>query len=420
MTFFAGGAGNDYLQSFATATDAGILFGNEGNDTLVLSNTAADSAYGGMGNDSVFAGTGASAANQFLSGDKGADSITYLGSGANVILDGDRSASGEGALGTDAGNDVFTISAAKGMFVLGGGGNDSLSGSLGAESSVFMGKGDDFFNIVSTGSSMISGDLGNDSGTITLGGNDTLMADGDGVFAGTDAVSGNDNFVVNAQAGKSVIYGDIPTGSVGGNDTLSVTGSGNVVFGGAGNDRLVSSGGNTLIGGAGNDFYSFSAGDVIPFDSLGNNTYVAGSGASVADVVTVTANDSFTGGATFLVTGEAELIKTLTNGGIIASDSKDLITISTADQVTSLKGGNDTLNGVNLTAAGSIFGGDGDDNISFSGTTVAGLVDGGAGNDRLFGLGGENGQTINWMARSCWFPPYHPRPYCHKLLPPLS
>jgi Ca2+-binding RTX toxin-like protein len=382
---FAGGAGDDYIKAFQTSTDANILFGNDGDDILVLSDTAADSGYGGMGDDSVYAGSGASAADQFLSGDKGNDTITYLGSGENVILDGDRSASGEPTLGTDAGNDVFSVTAAKGMFVLGGGGNDSLTGTLGAESEVYMGKGDDFFNVKSSGSSLFSGDLGNDSGTIVLAGDDTVWADGDGVFAGTDAVSGNDNLVLTGGVGGNVIYGDIPTDTVGGNDTLDVTaaGSGNLVAGGGGNDLLKSGGGNTLIGGAGNDIYELSAGDVIPFDSLGVNTYVAGSGASVSDVVTVQPGDSFTGGATFLVTGEAELIKTISNGGIIASDSKDLITIGTADQLTDLKAGDDTLQGVNLTDSGSVFGGAGNDNITFSGTDVAGLVDGGAGNDSI-------------------------------------
>lgn len=382
---FAGGAGNDYLQAFKTATDASILFGNEGDDILVLSDTAADSGYGGMGDDSVYAGSGASAADQFLSGDKGNDTITYLGSGENVILDGDRSASGEGALGTDAGNDVFSVTAAKGMFVLGGGGNDSLTGTLGAESEVYMGKGDDFFNVTSSGSSLFSADLGNDSGTIQLAGNDTVWADGDGVFAGTDAVSGDDNLVLTGDVGGNVIYGDIPTDTVGGNDTLDVTaaGSGNLVIGGGGNDLLKSGGGNTLIGGEGNDIYELGAGDVIPFDSLGVNTYIAGSGASSSDVVTVQAGDSFTGGATFLVTGEAELIKTLTDGGIIASDEKDLITIGTADQLTDLKAGDDTLQGVDLASTGSVFGGDGNDNLSFSGTDASGLVDGGAGNDSI-------------------------------------
>jgi Ca2+-binding RTX toxin-like protein len=261
--------------------------------------------------------------------------------------------------------------------VAGGAGNDSLSGTLGANSFVYMGQGDDYFNVVSKGSSFFSSDLGNDSGTITLAGNDTLFADP--AAAGSDATLGNDNLVITA-TGKNVIYLD-NAGTGGGNDTLSITGSGNTVYGGGGNDRLTSGGGNTLIGGAGNDIYSLSQGDYIPFDSLGVNTYVAGSGASLTDRVTVQPGDSFTGGATFVVNGESELIKTITNGGIIASDEKDLITISTADGLTSLKGGDDTANVTDLAAAGSVFGGAGNDAIVVSGTDAAGLVDGGAGND---------------------------------------
>jgi Ca2+-binding RTX toxin-like protein len=374
---FAGGAGNDYIQGAVNSNDASFLFGNTGDDTLILGNKSADSAFGGQGADYVFSGSNATASGQWLFGDKGADTVTYLGSARGILLDGDRNALFQSA-GTDAGADVFTVGEnATEVTVAGGAGNDSLSGTLGANSFVYMGQGDDYFNVVSKGSSFFSSDLGNDSGTITLAGNDTLFADP--AAAGSDATLGNDNLVITA-TGKNVIYLD-NAGTGGGNDTLSITGSGNTVYGGGGNDRLTSGGGNTLIGGAGNDFYTFSAGDVIPFDSLGVNTYVAGSGASSTDRVTVQPGDSFTGGATFVVNGESELIKTVTSGGIIASDEKDLITIGTADGLTSLKGGDDTANVTDLPAIGSVFGGAGNDVITVSGTDAAGLVDGGAGND---------------------------------------
>jgi Ca2+-binding RTX toxin-like protein len=380
---FAGGAGNDYIQGAANSNDASFLFGNEGNDTLILGNKSADSAFGGQGADYVFSGSNATASGQWLFGDKGADTITYLGSAKGILLDGDRNALFQSA-GTDAGADVFTVGEnATEVTVAGGAGNDSLSGTLGANSFVYMGQGDDFFNVVSKGSSFFSSDLGNDSGTITLAGNDTLFADP--ATAGSDATLGNDNFVITA-TGKNFIYLD-NAGTTGGNDTLSIFGSGNVVYGGGGNDSLVSSGGvgggNTLIGGAGNDIYVFGAGDVIPFDSLGNNTYVAGAGASATDRVTVRPGDSFTGGATFVVNGESELIKKLTSGGVIASDDRDFIEITgTTDGLTSLKGGNDTFAGNNLTAAGSVFGDAGDDYLKITGS-AEGLVDGGAGNDLL-------------------------------------
>jgi Ca2+-binding RTX toxin-like protein len=391
---FSGGAGNDYIEGAEAANSASLLFGNSGNDTLYLGDTSPDSAYGGQGDDSVFAGSTASANGQYLSGDKGADKITYLGKGKDVVLDGDRSASGQ-SVGTDAGADTFVLASSgtdlpTNLFILGGGGNDSVIGSgtgavvpalLGVGASIFAGKGDDYFNVVSSGSAQISGDLGNDSGSVALSGNDTLF--GDGATQGSDAALGNDQFTVTGSGGN-FIFGDTALGTIGGNDTLDVTkaGSGNVIYGGGGNDSLVSAGGNTLIGGAGNDIYVFGAGDKVLFDSLGVNTYVAGSGASTSDVVTVQAGDSFTGGATFLVTGEAELIKTLSNGGVIASDAKDLIQIGTVDGVTSLKGGDDTFSGVNLAGSGVVSGGDGNDNITFTGTDVAaGLIDGGSGND---------------------------------------
>lgn len=389
---FAGGDGNDYLEAATVGNDPSIMFGNAGNDTIVLSDTASDSGFGGQGADYIFAGSDATADNQFLFGNYGADVIEYLGKGKGVILDGDRAIDGVGgyfpASGTDAGADVFTLASsgtdfAEDITIAGGGGNDSISGTLGAGAAVYMGKGDDYFNIVSSGSSLITGDLGNDSGTIVLGGDDTLF--GDGASQGSDATLGDDNLILTGDGGN-VIFGDTESGTDGGDDNIDVTGlgSGNVVYGGGGDDELSSAGGNTLIGGAGNDVYSFGAGDVIPFDSLGINTYIAGSGASTSDVVTVQAGDSFTGGATFLVTGEAELIKTLTNGGVIASDEKDLIQIGTVDGVTSLKGGDDTFSGVNLTGSGAVDGGSGSDLITFTGTSIgAGKIVGGDGNDSI-------------------------------------
>jgi Ca2+-binding RTX toxin-like protein len=389
---FAGGDGNDYLEAATTGNDASILFGNKGNDTLILSDTAADSAFGGQDADYVFAGSDATADGQFLFGNYGDDVIEYLGNGDGVVIDGDRAIDGVGgyfpATGTDAGADSIILASsgtdfATNITIAGGAGDDSISGTLGAGAAVYMGKGDDFFNIVSSGSSLITGDLGNDSGSISLGGNDSLF--GDGIAQGSDATLGDDNFVLTGSGGN-FIFGDTETGTDGGNDAIDATGigSGNVIYGGGGNDSLTSGGGNTLIGGAGNDVYSFGAGDVIPFDSLGINTYIAGSGASSSDVVTVQPGDSFTGGATFLVTGEAELIKSLTSGGVIASDERDLIEITNVDGVTSLKGGNDTFTGQDLAATGVVSGGDGDDQITFTGTSIAaGTIDGGAGNDEF-------------------------------------
>lgn len=395
---FAGGDGDDYLKAATTGNDASILFGNMGDDTLILSDKAADSAFGGQDSDYVFAGSGATADGQFLFGNYGDDVIEYLGKGKGVVLDGDRAIDGVGgyfpAEGTDAGADSFILASsgtdlAEDITIAGGGGDDSISGGvgsaglLGAGAAIYMGKGDDFFNIVSSGSSLITGDLGNDSGSIVLGGDDTLY--GDGAAQGSDATLGDDEFVLTGSGGN-VIFGDTAEGTDGGNDVIDVTGlgSGNVVYGGGGNDELTSAGGNTLIGGAGNDIYTFGAGDVIPFDSLGVNTYVAGSGASTSDVVTVQPGDSFTGGATFLVTGEAELIKKLTNGGVIASDERDLIEITNVDGITSLKGGNDTFSGVNLAGSGAVDGGSGNDLINFTGTSIAaGKIVGGEGDDSI-------------------------------------
>ncbi|MGD1901540.1 MAG: beta strand repeat-containing protein [Geitlerinemataceae cyanobacterium] len=402
---FAGGAGNDVLIATRTSDDPSFLFGNAGDDILESSPNA-DSLYGGAGNDSITAESSANASNMFLSGDKGGDTIAYFGSGAGAILDGDRSASLTSA-GTDAGADVFLVGAsATELKVFGGADNDSLFGTgsaIGANAEVFMGRGNDYFAATSAGSSRFSGDLGDDFGSIVAGGNDTVL--GDPALVGTDAIAGNDTLAVSVLGGQNVIYGDDTSSSSAGNDSIATFGAGSSsIVGGAGNDTINTSNsgaGDTLIGGAGNDIYTFGAGDVIPFDSLGDNTYIA-IGATANDTITVTPNDGYTGNATFVVTGETELIKTITNGGIIApesGDEPDLITITgTADALTSLADGDDTLQANNLAATGSVFGGAGNDVLIFSGTDFSGgsgplvsglagvdlgVVDGGAGDDSI-------------------------------------
>jgi Ca2+-binding RTX toxin-like protein len=381
-----GGAGDDYIKAAPDGEDPSLLFGNEGDDTLLLGNTSSDSAFGGQGADYLFAGSNATADNQFLGGDKGADEIVYLGAGDGVVLNGDLNAAGQSA-GTDSGDDVFTLGSggATNLIITGNAGNDSISGTLGADAQVYMGQGDDYFNITTSGSSVISGDLGNDSGSIALGGNDTVF--GDGAAQGSGATLGDDELVLTGSGGN-VIFGDTAEGTDGGNDLIDVTGlgSGNLVYGGGGDDEIVSAGDNTLVGGAGNDIYSFGAGDVIPYDSLGINTYVAGTGVSLADVVTVNPGDSFTGGATFLIadSNNASQVKFLESGGVITGDEIDIINITNVDAKSSLNGGDDTFTGGVLAATGGVDAGSGNDLISFTGTSIgAGTVAGGAGDDLI-------------------------------------
>ena len=397
---FIGGAGDDYLKAAASSKDATVLFGNSGDDSLYLGNTSSDSAYGGQGEDYIFAGSNASADNQYLGGDKGADKIVYLGKGDGIILDGDRGALGQAVSGTDAGADTFVLSSTgtdlpTDLSILGGGGADSVVGfaegtntaaaQLGEGASVFGGKGDDYINAVSSGSSQISGDLGNDIIAVVAAGNDSIF--GDGISQGSGVTLGSDKLTITGSGGN-VVFGDTASGTDGANDTIDATGagSGNVIYGGGGNDSLVSAGDNTLIGGAGNDIYRLGAGDYVPFDSLGVNTYVAGTDVSTADVVTVNPTDSFTGGATFLIADGNTIsqVKDLASGGVVTGDNKDVITIANVDGKSSLGGGNDVFTGDVFTATGGVDAGSGDDVITFTGSSIgAGSVAGGNGDDDI-------------------------------------
>ncbi|MGD1902476.1 MAG: hypothetical protein ACFB9N_09580 [Geitlerinemataceae cyanobacterium] len=378
--FFGGDAGDDYLIASQRVDDRSRLFGNEGRDTLIAGPNA-DVLYGGKGDDLLVAGSDSNAElfpgnSRHLGGDNGDDTLIYDNSVSEAILNGDGG-------GTDPGGDLFQVTGdATGLLIFGGAGSDSLEGTLGAEAEVYMGKGDDYFQVNSAGSSIFSGDFGDDVGSIVSAGDDTIL--GDPAEIGTDGSAGADTLSVSLTGGQAFIYGDDTNNSAAGNDSIVVSGNGSaIVFGGGGNDYLDGSanqGVDTLDGGSGNDIYVFGPGDVIPFDSLGANTYIAGPGVTSDVVITVTANDSFSGGATFVVAGEFELIRTLPSGGLVSSDGRDLITIGTANGLTDLRDGDDTLNITNLTETGSVFGGDGNDVFNVSGI-VNGLLSGGDGVD---------------------------------------
>jgi Ca2+-binding RTX toxin-like protein len=197
MTFgrstLMGGAGND---SISTATSGGtnLLYGDVGNDTLVGTTTPANNAdgspgfgdtlYGGdaanadTGNDSLTAG-----ARSLMFGQQGND--TLVGTGENASLYGGQGTDSllatevNSYLSGDLGNDTLVITggdAAATSTLLGGDGNDSLYGFDDALSGNILngGAGNDILVAGSANDTLIGGE-GNDfyigsAGADTLGG----------------------------------------------------------------------------------------------------------------------------------------------------------------------------------------------------------------------------------------------------------
>ena len=303
-TTLLGGVGNDSL--FGSIGNFGegrnLLNGEDGNDTIRVFATL-DTAKGGLGDDFIVS---VSLPNVFspLGG-----SSNFPGFAGRNLLDGEE------------GNDTI-VAAFFTDTMIGGGGNDSLSGTFGLASG---GDGNDIINgttasFTGTGTALVTldGGLGNDLligytnptgstftvtnlmnggagddriifGTLrdriigTLDGNDTISyATGVNFSGGTtvNIITDNvgSNFITGSNgtdsittgAGDDLLFGD-PSNAVNltsGNDTLDAGAGNDTLLGGFGNDFLIGGDGNdslgggpgadTLIGGNGNDSFYYS------------------------------------------------------------------------------------------------------------------------------------------------------------------
>jgi Ca2+-binding RTX toxin-like protein len=218
------------------------VFGQDGNDTLSLNEAngalPAANLFGGSGNDVLTGGSG----NDLLFGQSGND--TLLGKGGNDLLFG-----GDG-------NDVLT----------GGAGDDQVFGQSGNDRTVWN-PGD--------GSDLNEGGDGIDTVEVNGGnGAEVFTATANGTRVRFDRVSPapfsldigtSENLVLNANGGD-----DSFTAGNGLAPLISLT-----VDGGAGNDSLTGGDGNdVLLGGDGNDLITGGRGNDVALMGAGNDTFV--------------------------------------------------------------------------------------------------------------------------------------------------
>jgi len=299
-----GGDGDDSL--VANSVGPSSLFGNQGNDVLVAGNKA-DTLYGGKGNDTLTSTVGG-----LLYGDIGNDNIVLSGSGV------------AGATTVYGGTGDDTITGGGRTLLFGNEGKDVITG--GAGDSVYGGKDDDSLSATGSGA-FISGDLGNDvlrntgaNNTLAGGeGDDTILFDGGAAFS-TASGGGGKNFlqILPTITGSGNV---LIAGSLG--DTLVGAGA-NTLQGGVGDDSLVSGGSNvTLVGGVGRDTFNVLAGGAVAgFNPGEGDTIISGTapftviGGSTGLFLTGTPNrDTLIGGSandTLEGLGNADI---LTGGG---------------------------------------------------------------------------------------------------------
>jgi Ca2+-binding RTX toxin-like protein len=164
----AGNDGNDTISIASTVNKPSTITGGTGNDTIT----------GGGGNDMIDGGTGA----DIMNGGGGIDTADYSSRSAsvNVFIDG-RANDGQATERDNVGLDI--------EIVLGGNGNDVLSGSEAANTLKGNGGSDDLFGNGGadsldggTGDDELSGGLGNDSLTGGTGSDQMYGDEGDDTF----------------------------------------------------------------------------------------------------------------------------------------------------------------------------------------------------------------------------------------------
>lgn len=250
----AGDGNNTINLSSVTAANFGaslevVVYGGNGNDTIIGSPDIGISVLGGDGADTLTGGSG----KDTLDGGNGRDSIAG-GIGDDVLRGGD------GFDSLDGGNGNDTLSGGDGKdTVLGAAGNDSLDGGSDTDD--------------------VRGGSGND--TLTGGaGVDTMNGEdgNDSVFGGFDADSllgGNGNDTLNGEGGNDTVAGED------GDDVLVGGNGANSLLGGNGNDHITGDSSNdTAIGNDGNDSIYGGGGDDSLFGDS-NSTLLTGNGNDV-------------------------------------------------------------------------------------------------------------------------------------------
>ncbi len=447
-----GGEGNDRL---AGGADNDKLWGEAGEDELI-GGDGTDDLAGGVGDDRLYGDAG----NDLLHGDDGADvldggdgddalagdagdDILFGGAGNDLLHGGDGAdvldgGDGHDSMAGDAGND--TITGGLGDDLLDGGeGADQLNGGEGGDT-LYGGDGGDVLT-GGSGNDVLIGGIGNDTYQFGSGFGQDWVAQLAGEDAGQDIISfGSD---INAADLRYSVVGDSLTiRSVSSDDVLTVRnyfnpavsidihfdgggiitkdalaaqvglggtpilGSGSVINGTDGNDRIYGDDGDNEIHGLfGNDFISGGAGDdriyggagenVLQGDA-GNDTYFVGMGYTEImglgdfDSGTDTINLPFTTNSivNFQITGDTLAIfsgpptggfQVLLDGFLANGASPHVLHFSDGTELTAAYFAAGGSNGVG-TEKSDLLVGDGSDDRLY----------GKAGDDTLLGGGGDD------------------------------
>ena len=360
-----------------TALSTAVSLIGSGLADTIIGGTGSDTLRGGAGNDSISGGTA------------GVDVVDYgsIGTGLSLTLN-----SGQAITVTVATDDVDVLVNIEG--VLGGAGNDTLTGD--ANANYFMGRAGDDLIDGKGGFDIVDYSYVADPGT---GLSVTLNANGTVIVALTVGGVLETDTLIN-------IEGIIGTGR---DDMLTGDSLANLLSGGGGNDQLDGGAGNdTLSGGAGNDIFDGGDGnDIADYSAYAGAPYLNGTliGLSVAlnGSSAVTAR---LGLSTLLSSYQQDSLVNIEN--IVGTGFDDTISGDSMANALSGGAGNDLLWGA--TGNDTLDGGTGTDTVDYStllssvsvtlngATTVTVSVVAGADIDRLVNienvLGGAGNDTL--------------------------
>ncbi|WP_276309813.1 Ig-like domain-containing protein [Limnohabitans planktonicus] len=397
-----GGAGADIIFG---STEANIIDGGAGTDS-VSAGAGDDTLISGAGNDTIDGGTGEDwfifdgaatvGASGTLAGGAMASFADGVGSTDSLVnIEHMLGTAYADTLGGDSGTNSI-IGGAGADTLWGGAGNDSLRGDDGNDS-LAGGSGDDTL-VGGSGNDTYFGDAGIDLVNYDF----DLSAVNVDLFAslGTDGYGNQDSLV-----GVENLLGSKF------NDTLIGDAANNLLMGGTGNDYLWGrAGADTLQGGAGDDTLASSGGALLVGGD--GSDWVNYAQVAVGVSIDLTAGRASVGAATDLIS-QVENAQGSTRSDRIVGDAQDNILVGGLGNDTILGGlGNDTIytlgsdstslidgglgnDFMNISAAGVITAGDGNDTIVFEqmGGDFSGInLQGGAGTDELQLVG--SGQTF--------------------------